>query len=146
MQACLLIITPLQTEHEDRKRLRLVCQLFSRIWEPQVLHTIYLNFHNGARDLKHDLSMIRWLATAPPFTTAFSRSTRCLVLGSLSPRLNYLLWIYRMKMLRDDSYNPPALQIAEEDVLISAENKIRKYLFKAIASLHRLQSIRYDPV
>ncbi|KAF8881669.1 hypothetical protein CPB84DRAFT_1791526 [Gymnopilus junonius] len=126
----------------DRRHLRLVCKHLGHILESQVLHTIYVKFHNEGPSLKRNISMIRLLATAPA-STPFSRSTRCLVLGSLSPRLNYLLWVYRTKMLRDDSYNPPALSIAEDGMMASAEDKIRKYLFKAIVSLSNLQSVRW---
>ncbi|KAF8163823.1 hypothetical protein B0H34DRAFT_795471 [Crassisporium funariophilum] len=128
-----------QLQSSDKKQLRLVCKHLGGALESTVLHTIVLDINKT--NFAKSVDTIKSLAIAG-ITGAASRSTRVLVLGSLSPTFDPnhdgsdLIFVNGRWVAKTEPPDGPEITIAKDEM--------RKYLLSALVSLTNIQIVRWN--
>ncbi|KAJ3802361.1 hypothetical protein GGU11DRAFT_39579 [Lentinula aff. detonsa] len=132
---------------EDRKSLRLTCNLFAKVFKAHVLAEVTLNIHGGS--LNTGIGLLQALVD---HEDDLPKVIRTLYIDSLSPFHSFESDMEFEKKQRDCrlSYHVETLSrswVKTEqplDAVSTAENKLRVLLEPALQSLCSLQSIRWQ--
>ncbi|KIM44339.1 hypothetical protein M413DRAFT_379456 [Hebeloma cylindrosporum] len=122
---------------DTAKNLRLTCKQFGEFLNPRLFRELTISF--SLSTYEKDLAKVRILATTD--CHAASSGTQMLKIASVSPAYNPVPRAW--KLVDDEWVMDPGSEVPPE--IRAAEEELKKYLFKAIASLKNVQSVEWKP-